>query len=75
MSWILCEVKGQVLVRRRCTEREAAAMGWRTSSRLVLGEEVGKTVCRHYSATAVVFVVETLALNSRYQTRHPKYRV
>ena len=30
----------------------------RTSSCVVLGEEVGKTVYHHYSATAVVFVVD-----------------
>lgn len=40
----MCMVKGQV-VRRRHTEQEAAdAVGLRTSSCLILGEEVGKTV-------------------------------
>ena len=56
-----CKVKTQVQVRRRCTKQEAAAGGLRTSSCLVLGEEVGKTVYHHYSATAVVFVVENIA--------------
>ena len=50
MSWILCTVKGQMLVRRRRTEREDAAVGLRTSSCLVLEEEVAKTVYHHYSA-------------------------
>ena len=70
------KVKGQVLVWGHRTEREAAAaVGSRTSSCWELGEEVGETVYRPYSATAVVFVVETLAPNSRHQTHHPKYRV
>ena len=68
------KVKGQVLVRGRRTEQDAAAVDSRTSSCWVLGEEVGETVY-HYSATDVVFVVETLAPNSRHRTRHPKYRV
>ena len=55
------KVEGQVLVRGHRTEREAAAVGSRTSSCLVLGEKVGKTVYHHYSAAAVVFVVETIA--------------
>ena len=41
-------------------DQEAAAVGWRTNSCLVLGEEVGKTVYHHYSAAAAVFVVETI---------------
>ena len=61
-------------VSRRRKEQEAAGVGLRTSSCVVLGEEVGKTVYHHYSATPVVFVVETLASNSRHQTRHPEYR-
>ena len=70
------KVKGQVLVGRRRTEREAAAaVGSRTNFCWVLGEEVGETEYHHYSATAVVFVVETLAPNSRHQTRHLRYRV
>ena len=46
-----------MLVKRRRTEREAAAVGLRTSPCL---EEMEKTVYHHYSATAVVFVVETI---------------
>lgn len=60
MLGIVCTVKGQVLMRRRCAAREAAAASLRTSSRLVL-REVGKTVCHQYSPTVVVFVVEALA--------------
>ena len=45
----------------RSTERDAAAVGLRTSSCLVLEEEAGKTVYHHYCATAVVLVVETIA--------------
>jgi hypothetical protein len=58
----------QVLMRRHCMERVAAAVGLCTSSCLVL-EEVGKTVYHHYyySAPAVLFVVEALAQNSRDQ--------
>ena len=52
----MCKVKGQVQV-TRCKEQEAAGVGLRTSSCLVLGE-VAKTVYHHYSATAVVFVVD-----------------
>ena len=70
------KVKGQVLVWGRRTKREAAAaVGSRTNFCWVLGEEVGETVYHHYSATAVVFVAETLVPNSMHQTRHPKYRV
>ena len=56
-----CALMVAVVVRGHRTEREAAAVGSRTSSCLVLGEKVGKTVYHHYSAAAVVFVVETIA--------------
>ena len=69
------KVEGQVLVRGHRTEREAATVVTRTSSCLVLGEEVEERVYHHYSATAFVFFVETMAPDSRYRTRHPKYRV
>ena len=64
-----------MLVRGRRTEREAAAVGTRTSSCLVLGEEVEKGVYHHYSATAFMFVVETMVPDSRYRMGHPKYRI
>ena len=59
----------------RRTERDAALVGMRTSSYLVLGEEAGKTVYHHYCATAVVLVVDSIAPDKRHQTRHLKYRV